>query len=65
MERDWGREADLHYAYQHGVDAVRGDIKAEAEFKQTFAGDAEAEAEYQRGLVDEARKQMESPKTVH
>lgn len=65
MGRDWGREADLHFAYQHGVDAVRGDIKAEAEFKQAFSGDSEAVAEYQRGLIDESRKQMDAPKMVH
>ena len=65
QKKDWGRDADLHYAYQHGVDVVRGDIKAEAEFKQKFAGDAEAGAEYQSGIAEESAKQTGAPKTVH
>lgn len=64
MKQDWSRKADLHYAYQHGVDAVRGDTKAEAEFNQKFAGDAEAEAEYRRGVADESAKQTQQSHAV-
>ncbi|MGG7607813.1 hypothetical protein, partial [Massilia sp. BKSP1R2A-1] len=59
------RQADLHYAYQHGVDFVRGDVKAEAEFKEKFAGDAEAEAEYKRGVAEESAKQTRTSDARH
>lgn len=57
LPENWKRDADLHFAYQHGVDAVRGDPTAEVEFRAKFAGDAEAEAEYQRGVVAESTTQ--------
>lgn len=50
------RAAGLHYAYQHGQDAAKGDVTAESEFKQKFAGDAEAEHEYQFGFASGAAK---------
>jgi len=57
LPEGWERQADLHYAYQHGVDAARGDAKAVAEFKQKFIADAQADAEYQRGVNDESSTQ--------
>jgi hypothetical protein len=65
LSEDWDRQADLYYAYQHGVDFVRGDLKAEAEFKDKFAGDAEAEAEYQRGVAVESAKQTRTSNLRH
>lgn len=59
------RAADLHYAYQHGQDAAKGDATAEPEFKEKFAGDAEAEREYKRGLAEQQARQLGVPKSVH
>lgn len=65
LHEDWARQADLHYAYQHGVDFVRGEVKAEAEFKEKFAGDAEADAEYNRGVAEESTKQARNSDARH
>lgn len=65
LPENWERLADLHYAYQHGVDFVRGDVTAEAEFKEKFAGDAEAEAEYKRGVAEESAKQLRASHALH
>lgn len=51
------RSADLHYAYQHGQDAAKGDSTAANDFKQKFAGDADAQSEYQRGLAEQHVRQ--------
>lgn len=55
------RAADLHYAYQHGEDAAKGDPAAESEFKSKFAGDSEAEREYQRGRTEHFARQQKVP----
>jgi hypothetical protein len=65
LPENWERQADLHYAYQHGVYFVRGDVKAEVEFKEKFARDAEAEAEYRRGVAEESAKQMRTLDARH
>lgn len=55
---DMDRQADLHYAFQFGQDAVRGNFQeVVAEFHGKFAGDAEAQAEFDAGVAHErARK---------
>lgn len=51
------RAADLHHAYQYGVNAAEGDVTAEPAFNRKFAGHTEAEGEFQRGLAEQqARK---------
>lgn len=59
------RQADLHYAYQHGVDFVRCDVKAEAEFKEKIASDAETKTEYKRGVADESARQTHTSDARH
>ena len=49
---DMSRAADLHYAYQHGEDAAKGDLTAEPQFKAIFGDDKEAQLEYQRGYAE-------------
>lgn len=52
------RRADLHYAFQHGQDAVRGDFaQVLAEFEAKFGQDEQARAEFERGVAD-ARSRM-------
>lgn len=65
LPENWERQADLHYACQHGVDFVRGEVKAEAEFKEKLAGDAEAEVEYARGVAEESAKQTRTSDARH
>lgn len=65
LSDEMSRAADLHYAYQHGQDAAKGDATAEPEFKQKFAGDAEAEREYQRGFADQYGRQPGVSSTLH
>ena len=59
------RAADLHYAYQHGQDAAKGDATAELEFRQKFAGDEEAGREFQRGLAEQKARQIGMPRSIH
>lgn len=52
------RQADLHYAFQFGQDAVRGNFQeVKAEFAAKFAGDAEALAEFDKGVAHERARQ--------
>lgn len=47
-------KADLHYAYQHGQDAWRGDYVAiKADFDAKFDNDPEALAAFNAGWRDE------------
>jgi hypothetical protein len=57
--------ADLHYAYQHGQDAAKGDASAASDFENRFTGDAEAEAEYQRGFTEQQARLIGLGQTVH
>lgn len=59
------RSADLHYAYQHGQDAAKGDASAGSDFKNKFTGDAEAEAEYQRGFAEQQARNIGLGQTAH
>lgn len=59
------RAADLHYVYQHGEDAAKGDATAEPEFKQQYADDAEAVREYQRGFAEQQGRQFGLSNTRH
>lgn len=62
---DYDRAADLHYAYQHGQAAAKGDATAEPDFKQKFRGDDEAGREYQRGFAEQQARQLGLPKSTH
>jgi hypothetical protein len=61
--------AELHYAYQHGQDAAKGDASAASDFKNRFTGDDEAEAEaaaeYQRGFTEQRARLIGLGQTVH
>lgn len=59
------RAADLHWAYQCGEEAAKGDATAEAEFKSKCAGDAEAEREFVRGKAEQQARQLGVSKSVH
>lgn len=59
------RSADLHFAYQHGQDAAKGNSTAANDSKRLFAGDAEAESEYQRGFAEQQARQSGIRKAVH
>lgn len=56
MTRDgYGRLADLHFAYQHGQDAAKGDPKSVlCEFESKFGDDKEALDEFFKGFMDVA-----------
>lgn len=59
------RAADLHWAYQCGEAAAKGDATAEDEFKSKCAGDAEAALEFQRGVAEQQARQLGLPTSVH
>lgn len=53
------RQADLHYAFQFGQDAVRGHFEeVQAEFSRKFAGDSEAQAEFAKGVIHQRARQI-------
>lgn len=48
-----GRHADLHYAYQWGEEAAKGDAGAELSALQARCpGDVEMQAEFDRGFAE-------------
>lgn len=51
------RQADLHYAFQFGQDAARGNADAiKIEFATKFAGDSEAQTQFDEGFAGESAK---------
>lgn len=51
------RQADLHYAFQFGQDAARGNAnEIKGEFAAKFVGDLEAQTQFDKGFAGESAK---------
>lgn len=66
MDTRFERLADLHFAFQHGQDAAKGNFaQVEAEFAAIFGDNAEARAEFDRGVAEQDHRSANSINAQH